>query len=91
MTPDRYNGVSPNEERLKELFIAAMSEYYAAREETISKLQFAQRSLTDTDFIDEDIRCAEQELEITSELIRVCINGNASNTMTEEEYRAKRT
>lgn len=79
------------EERLKELFIAAMSEYYTDREETISKLQFAQRSLTNTDFIDEDIRCAEQELEITSELIRVCINGNASNTMTEEEYRAKHT
>ena len=79
------------EERLKELFTAAMSEYYADREETISKLQFAQRSLTDTDFIDEDIRCVEQELEITSELIRVCINGNASNTMTEEEYRAKHT
>jgi len=79
------------EDRLKELFVAAMSEYYADREDTIAKLQYAQRALTDTDFIDEDIRNEERELEITSELIRVCINGNASNTMSEEEYRTKHT
>lgn len=49
----------------------------------------AQRSLTDTDFIDEDIRALEHELDITSEMIRICINGNASNTMSEEEYRVR--
>ena len=79
------------EDQLKDLFVVAMSEYISDRESAISDLQYAQRSLTDTDFIDEDIRGLEQDLEITSELIRVCINGNASNTISEEEYRAKHT
>ena len=66
-----------------------MSEYLFDRERTISDLQYAQKSLTDTDFIDDDIRGFEQELELISGMIRVCINGNASNTITEEEYHAK--
>ena len=66
-----------------------MSEYISDREGAISDLQYAQRSLTDTDFIDEDIRGLEQELELISDMIRVCINSNASNTITEEEYHAK--
>jgi hypothetical protein len=59
------------------------------REGAISDLQFAQRSLTDTDFIDEDIRGLEQELGLISDLIRASINGNASSMITEEEYYAK--
>lgn len=77
------------EDQLQALFVAAMSEYMSDHEIAIADLQYAQRSLTDTDFIDEDIRALEYELEITSEMIRVCINGNASNTVSEEEYRAK--
>ncbi len=77
------------EEQLKTLFVDAMSEYLSDHEGTIADLQYAQRSLTDTDFIDEDICALEHELEITSELIRICINSNASNTISEEEYRAK--
>lgn len=77
------------EKQLKTLFITAMSEYLSDHEGAIADLQYAQRSLTDTDFIDEDIRALEHELEITSEMIRVCINGNAANNMSEEEYRAK--
>ena len=52
-------------------------------------MQYAQRSLTDTDFIDEGIRVLEEELELILNMIRVCINSNASNTITEEEYHAK--
>ena len=77
------------EEQLHRLFVAAMSEYISDREGAISDLQYAQRSLTDTDFIDEDIRGLEQELEIISDMIRFCINSNASNTINEEEYHAK--
>ena len=77
------------EEQLQRLFVAAMSEYISDHEGAISDLQYAQRSLTDTDFIDDDIRGLEQELELISEMIRVCINSNASNTITEEEYHAK--
>lgn len=76
-------------EQLEALFVASMSEYLSDHESAIADLQYAQRSLTDTDFIDEDIRALEHELEITSEMIRVCINSNAANTMSEEEYRAK--
>ena len=77
------------EDQLQALFVAAMSEYLSNHEVAIADLQYAKRSLTDTDFIDEDIRALEHELEFTSEMIRICINGNASNTMSEEEYRVK--
>jgi DNA invertase Pin-like site-specific DNA recombinase len=77
------------EDQLRGLFIDAMSDYLSDHESTIKELQYAQRSLTDTDFIDEDIRTLEHELEITSEMVRVCINSNASNTITETEYRTK--
>ena len=77
------------EEQLHRLFVAAMSEYISDHKGTISDLQYARRSLADTDFIDEDIRGLEQELELISDMIRVCINSNASNTITEEEYHAK--
>lgn len=58
-------------------------------EGAIADLQYAQSSLTDTDFIDEEIHAMEHELEITSEMILVSINVNAANTKSEEEYRAK--
>ena len=77
------------EEQLQRLFVVAMSEYLSDHEGAISDLQFAQRSLTDTDFIDEDIRRLEQELALISDLIRACINSNAANTITENEYHAK--
>jgi len=66
-----------------------MNDYLSDHEDAIAELQYTQRSLTDTDFIDEDIRSLEHDLEITSEIIRVCINSNASNTITEAEYRTK--
>jgi len=66
-----------------------MSEYLSDRERTVSDLQYAQRVLTDTDFIGEDIRGLERDLELLTGMIRVCINGSASNTITEEEYHAK--
>ncbi|MDD4475767.1 MAG: zinc ribbon domain-containing protein [Eubacteriales bacterium] len=77
------------EEQLKKLFISAMSEYFADRESAIEKLQYAQKTLTDTDFIDEDIHTKERELEMLSEMIRICINSNATNTISEEEYKTK--
>lgn len=77
------------EEQIQRLFVAAMSEYLSDHEGTITDLQYAQRALTDTDFIDEDIRALEHYQELLSDMIRVCINSNASNTITEEEYHAK--
>ena len=76
------------EERLKELFLSALGAYFSDRETVIVRLRDTQRVLTDTDFIDEDIRTLEEELTAVTEMLRLCIEENASNTMTEETYRA---
>lgn len=75
------------EERLKELFLSALGAYLSDREIVIVRLRDAQRVLTDTDFIDEDIRTLEEELTAVTEMLRLCIEENAANTMTEETYR----
>lgn len=77
------------EPQLEAMFLSAMGEYLSDRECAVQELWTLKRTLTDTDFIDEDIHTLEQEQVITTEMIRVCINGNASNALTEEEYRAK--
>ena len=76
------------EERLKELFLSALGAYLSDRETVIVRLRDTQRVLTDTDFIDEDIRSLEEELTAVTEMLRLCIEENAANTMTEETYRA---
>ena len=76
------------EERLKELFLSALGAYLSDRETVIVRLRDTQRVLTDTDFIDEDIRTLEEELTAVTEMLRLCIEENATNTMTEETYRA---
>lgn len=50
------------EERLKELFLIALGEYLSDRNAAIDQLRCAQRTLTDTDFIDADIQTLEEEL-----------------------------
>ena len=75
------------EERLKELYLAALGEYLSDRDAAIDQLRYAQRMLTDTDFIEEDIRALEEELTTVTGMLRLCIAENAANTMTEETYR----
>lgn len=75
------------EERLKELYLAALGEYLSDRETVIVRLRDTQRTLTDTDFIDADIRTLEEELTAVTEMLRLCIEENATNTMTEKTYR----
>ena len=75
------------EERLKELYLAALGEYLSDRDAAIDQLRYAQRMLTDTDFIDEDIQALEEELTTITGMLRLCIAENAANTMTEEAYR----
>ncbi len=75
------------EERLKELFLSALGAYLSDRETVIVRLRDTQRVLTDTDFIDEDIRTLEEELTDVTEMLRLCIEENATNTMTEKTYR----
>ena len=75
------------EERLKELYLAALGEYLSDRDAAIDQLRYAQRMLTDTDFIDEDIQALEEELTTITGMLRLCIAENAANTVTEETYR----
>jgi site-specific DNA recombinase len=75
------------EERLKELFLAALGEYLSDRNAAIDQLRCAQRTLTDTDFIDADIQALEEELTGVTGMLRLCIEENAANTTTEEPYR----
>lgn len=72
---------------MKELFLSALGAYLSDRETVIVRLRDTQRVLTDTDFIDEDIRTLEEELTAVTEMLRLCIEENATNTMTEENYR----
>ena len=72
---------------MKELFLSALGAYLSDREIVIDRLRYTQRMLTDTDFIDEDIRTLEEELTAVTEMLRLCIEENAANTMTEETYR----
>lgn len=74
------------EERLKELYLAALGEYLSDRDAAIDQLRYAQRMLTDTDFIDADIQALEEELTTITGMLRLCIAENAANTMTEETY-----
>ena len=75
------------EERLKELFLSALGAYLSDRETVITRLRDTQRVLTDTDFIDEDIRPLEENLTTITGKLRLCITENAANTVTEETYR----
>ena len=91
---DKFKGVhkceTPHltEKRLKELFLSALGAYLSDRETVIVRLRDTQRVLTDTDFIDEDIRTLEEELTAVTEMLRLCIEENAANATTEETYRA---
>ena len=73
------------EERLKELYLAALGEYLSDRDAAIDQLRYARRMLTD--FIDEDIQALEEELTTITGMLRLCITENAANTVTEETYR----
>lgn len=52
---------------MKELFLSALGAYLSDRETVIVRLRDTQRVLTDTDFIDEDIRTLEEELTAVTE------------------------
>lgn len=61
------------EERLKELFLMAQGEYISDRGGAIDRLLYAQKVLTDTDFIDTDIANLEKELNTVAAMLRECI------------------
>lgn len=75
------------EEQLKELFLAALGECLSDRDAAIDWLRCAQRTLTDTDSIDEDIRSLEEKPTTITGKLRLCITENAANTVTEKTYR----
>ena len=50
---------------------------------------YVQKTLTDTDFIDDDIEACEREMDILTEMIRQTVMLNASATVSEEEYKRR--
>ena len=75
------------EEELKNLFVQALGQYMDDPDERLEGLQYVQRTMTDTTFIDANLEETEQKLDLLSGMIRNCIMLNASATVTEREYR----
>ena len=75
------------EEELKDLFVQVLGKYMIDPEDRLEGLEYVQRTMTDTTFIDADLEDAEQKLGLLSGMIRNCIMMNASATVTEREYR----
>ena len=71
------------EDRLKELYLTALGEYLSDRDAAIDQLRYAQRMLTDTDFIDADIQALEEEMTTNTGMLRLCIADIAAHTVTE--------
>ena len=77
------------EPQLKEKFLEMFAIYFADRKATIDTLRYVQKTLTDTDFIDEDIADCEREMDLLTEMIRQTVMQNASASVTEDEYRRR--
>ena len=75
------------EEDLKDLFVQTLGQYMDDPDERLEGLQYVQRTMTDTTFLDADLEETEQKLDLLSGMIRNCIMLNASATVTEREYR----
>ena len=73
-------------EQLEQKFLEMFAIYFADRKATIDTLRYVQKTLTDTDFIDDDIEACEREMDILTEMIRQTVMQNASATVSEEEY-----
>ena len=76
-------------EQLEQKFLEMFAIYFADRKATIDTLRYVQKTLTDTDFIDDDIEACEREMDILTEMIRQTVMLNASATVSEEEYRRR--
>ena len=75
--------------QLEQKFLEMFAIYFADRKATIDTLRYVQKTLTDTDFIDDDIEACEREMDILTEMIRQTVMLNASATVSEEEYRRR--
>ena len=64
----------------------ALGQYMDDPDERLEGLQYVQRAMTDTTFLDADLEETEQKLELLSGMIRSCIMLNASATVSEQEY-----
>ena len=55
-------------EQLEQKFLEMFAIYFADRKATIDTLRYVQKTLTDTDFIDDDIEACEREMDILTEM-----------------------
>ena len=77
------------ESQIKEKFLEMFAIYFADRKATLDTLRYVQKTLTDTNFIDEDIADSEREMDLLTEMIRQTVMQNASASVTEDEYRRR--
>lgn len=75
--------------QIREMFLEMFAIYFADRKATLDTLRYVQKTLTDTDFIDEDIADSEREMDLLTEMIRQTVMQNASATVAEDEYRRR--
>jgi hypothetical protein len=54
---------------------------WVAYEVAVNDLREIQNALSTNDFLDNDISVLEQDLNLTTELIRACINANTTNSI----------
>ena len=80
---------SATEPQIKEKFLEMFAIYFADRKATLDTLRYVQKTLTDTDFIDEDIADSEREMDLLTEMLRQTVMQNASVSVTEDEYRRR--
>lgn len=62
---------------------------WVAYEVAVNDLREIQNALSTNDFLDNDISVLEQDLNLTTELIRACINANTTNSISEEQFNAR--
>ena len=77
------------EPQIREKFLEMFAIYFADRKATLDTLRYVQKTLADTDFIDEDIVASEREMDLLTEMIRQTVMQNASATVAEDEYRCR--
>ena len=70
-------------------FTAAFNSIILSKEPYLEACDAAKKVLTDTTDIDAEMDRLRQEMEVISELIRKCINENASTVLDQEEYTSR--
>lgn len=76
-----------NEETIKGLFVKAVNELLADRDEILNNLESVRRKLSDTSTLDAEHNGLQGEMTVIAEMIQKCVNENAHVAHSQKEYR----